>query len=254
MIAIPPPEYPKQEMNPVFQERFFLEGPQKRRLELRMLIRIVYEFFSGVRGLHFIGPCVTVFGSARVQESHPDYALGRRVGAALSHLGFTVLTGGGPGVMEAANRGAYEAGGRSVGCSIALPHEERPNPFVDRMVTFRYFFVRKVMLVKYSYGFIILPGGFGTMDELYEALTLIQTGKIKEFPVILMGSDYWKPMLGFLDKMIQAGTISPSDRDFFFVTDKVEEAMDYIQIHAIERFGLYRRRVPRQSSLLGERA
>lgn len=156
--------------------------------------------------------------------------------------------------MEAANRGAYESGGRSVGCSIELPHEERPNPFVDHMIKFRYFFVRKVMLVKYSYAFIVLPGGFGTMDELFEALTLIQTGKIKEFPVILMGSDYWQPMLDFLDKMIQVGTISPSDRDFVFVTDKIEEAMDYIQIHAIERFGLYRRRVPKQSSLLGERA
>lgn len=240
-------------MNPVLQERFFLEGPLKRRLELRMLTRIVYEFFTGFRKLHFVGPCVTVFGSARFQESHPVYVLGREVGAALSHLGFTVLTGGGPGVMEAANRGAHEAGGRSIGCSILLPHEEQPNPFVDRMVKFRYFFVRKVMLVKYSYAFIVLPGGFGTMDELFEALTLIQTSKIKEFPVILKGTDYWRPMLEFLEKMIEAGTISPNDRDLLLVTDTIDEAMDYLKVHGIERFGLFRRRVPRQSSLLGER-
>ncbi|WP_089939760.1 TIGR00730 family Rossman fold protein [Candidatus Entotheonella palauensis] len=254
MTSTPPPEYPQREIGPAFQERFFLEGPQKRRLELRMLMRIVYEFFTGFRKLHFIGPCVTVFGSARFEESHPVYALGREVGAALSHLGFTVLTGGGPGVMEAANRGAHEAGGRSIGCSILLPHEEQPNPFVDRMVKFRYFFVRKVMLVKYSYAFIVLPGGFGTMDELFEALTLIQTSKIKEFPVVLMGTDYWKPMLEFLEKMIQAGTISPSDRDLLLVTDTIEDAMAHIQVHGIQRFGLSLRQVPKQSSLLGERA
>jgi uncharacterized protein (TIGR00730 family) len=217
-----------------------------------MLMRIISEFFTGFRQLHFVGPCVTVFGSARFETSHPIYRLGREVGRALSHLGFTVLTGGGPGVMEAANRGAHEAGGRSIGCSILLPHEEEPNPYVDRMVTFRYFFVRKVMLVKYSYAFIVLPGGFGTMDELFEALTLIQTGKIEEFPVILMGTDYWKPMLEFLEKMIQAGTISPNDRDLLLVTDAVDEAMDHIQVHGIKRFGLLRRRIPRRSSLLGE--
>jgi uncharacterized protein (TIGR00730 family) len=254
MTSIPPPEYAKDETSPAFQERFFLEGPHERRLELRMLMRIVGEFLTGFRKLHFVGPCVTVFGSARFAEPHPVYALGREVGAALSRLGFTVLTGGGPGVMEAANRGAHEAGGPSIGCSILLPYEERPNPYVDHMVKFRYFFVRKVMLVKYSYAFIVLPGGFGTMDELFEALTLIQTSKIEEFPVVLMGTDYWKPMLEFLEKMIQAGTISPNDRDLLLVTDVVEEAMNHIKIHGIERFGLLRRRIPKQSSLLGERA
>lgn len=254
MTSTPPPEYPKHEMSPEFEERFFLEGPLSRRLELRMLMRIVYEFFAGFRKLHFVGPCVTVFGSARFEESHPIYGLGREVGAALSRLGFTVLTGGGPGVMEAANRGAHEAGGRSIGCSILLPHEEQPNPFVDRMVKFRYFFVRKVMLVKYSYAFIALPGGFGTMDELFEALTLIQTSKIQEFPVILMGTDYWQPLLAFLENMRQAGTISHGDRDLLLVTDVVEEAMNHIKVHAVERFGLCRRHVPKQSSLLGEGA
>jgi len=252
MTSIPPPEYSHHETNPAFQERFFLEGPHERRLELRMLMRIVHEFLTGFRKLHFIGPCVTVFGSARFAESHPVYALAREVGAALSHLGFTVLTGGGPGVMEAANRGAHEAGGRSIGCSILLPHEEQPNPFVDRMVTFRYFFVRKVMLVKYSYAFIVLPGGFGTMDELFEALTLIQTSKIEAFPVILMGTDYWKPMLEFLEKMSQSGTIDANDRNLLLVTDVVEEAMAHIKVHGIERFGLSRRRVPRRSRVLGE--
>lgn len=254
MTSTPPPEYAKHETSPAFQERFFLEGPHERRLELRMLMRIVHEFLTGFRKLHFAGPCVTVFGSSRFKEPHPVYALGREVGAALSHLGFTVLTGGGPGVMEAANRGAHETGGLSVGCSIVLPYREEPNPFVDRLVKFRYFFVRKVMLVKYSYAFIVLPGGFGTMDELFEALTLIQTSKIQEFPVVLMGTDYWRPMLAFLENMIEAGTIDPSDRDLLLVTDAVDEAMAHIKVHAIERFGLYRRRVPRQSTLLGERA
>ena len=254
MTSTPPPNAPKHETGPAFQERVFLEGPHERRLELRMLMRIVYEFLNGFRKLHFSGPCVTVFGSSRFTEAHPVYAQGRQIGAALSQLGFTVLTGGGPGVMEAANRGAHEAGGRSIGCSIVLPYEEEPNPYVDRMVQFRYFFVRKVMLVKYSYAFIVLPGGFGTMDELFEALTLIQTSKIQEFPVVLMGSAYWKPMLEFLETMIEAGTISRSDRDLLLVTDAIDEAMEHIKVHGIERFGLLRRRAPRQSSLLGERA
>jgi uncharacterized protein (TIGR00730 family) len=202
--------------------------------------------------LHFVGPCVTVFGSARFTVEHPYYALARQVGAGLAGLGFTTLTGGGPGIMEAANRGAREAGGRSVGCNILLPHEQAPNPYIDRLVTFRYFFVRKVMLVKYSYAFVVLPGGFGTMDELFEALTLIQTGKIHNFPVLLMGSDYWQPLLSFLRRMVDAGTISDTNLDLLFVTDSVEEAITCIQDHTIERFGLYRRHVPQRSRLLHE--
>src|SRR6266850_6078740 len=149
------------------------------------------DFLRGFRVLHFVGPCVAVFGSARIKAGSPDYELARKIGAGLSRMGFTVMTGGGPGLMEAANRGAKEAGGRSVGCNILLPTEQTPNSYVDRMVTFRYFFVRKVMLVKYSYAFVVLPGGFGTIDELFEALTLIQTRKILDFPVVLMGVDYW---------------------------------------------------------------
>ena len=233
-------------------ERFFLEGPHSRRGELRMLLRLMQEFFTGFRALHFVGPCVTVFGSARFSADHPYYTLAYTVGQRLSRLGFTVLTGGGPGIMEAANRGAYEIGGRSLGCAIYLPHEERPNPYVDRLIRFRYFFVRKVMLVKYSYAFVVLPGGFGTLDECFEALTLMQTGKIHDFPVILMGQNYWQPVLDALRRMVQAETISATDLDLLHVTDSVDAAMTYIQTYAIERFGLLRRKAPRSLKWLHE--
>src|SRR5262249_50377553 len=148
------------------------------------------------------------------------------------HMGFTVMTGGGSGLMEAANRGAKEAGGRSVGCNIVLPHEQRPNVYLDHLVTFQHFFVRKVMLVKYSYAFVVLPGGFGTLDELFEALTLIQTGKIVDFPVILMGRDYWTPIQNLLKQMVKEATISAGDLDLLFLTDSVDEAAGHIQTHA----------------------
>lgn len=216
-----------------------------------MLLRIFREFFRGFRKLHFVGPCVTVFGSARFKEDHPYYALGREVGAAVSQLGFTVMTGGGPGIMEAANRGAKEAGGRSLGCNIILPFEQYPNPYLDDMLEFRYFFVRKTMLIKYSYAFVVLPGGLGTMDELFESLTLIQTRKIRHFPVVLMGRDYYAPMIDFLESMVIAGTINSKDLDLLMVTDSVDEAMAHIEKHAIQKFGL--RRVPHRSWVLGER-
>src|SRR5262249_45288353 len=165
----------------------FLQGPPKRGHELIRAVRIFFEFMRGFRSLHFLGPCVTVFGSARFKDGHPYYELGRTVGAGLARAGFTVMTGGGPGIMEAANRGAKDAGGFSVGCNIELPQEQRPNPYLDRWITFRHFFVRKVMLVKYSYAFVALPGGFGTLDEVFETATLIQTRKIQEFPLVLMG-------------------------------------------------------------------
>ena len=161
----------------------FLEGPQPRGFELWHAVQIFAEFIRGFRALHFVGPCVTVFGSARFAETHRYYAMGRDVGARLARAGFTVMTGGGPGIMEAANRGAREVGGRSLGCNIELPHEQRPNSYLDRWITFRHFFVRKVMLVKYSYAFVALPGGFGTLDEVFETATLIQTGKIQQFPL-----------------------------------------------------------------------
>lgn len=189
------------------------------------MIRIAAEFIRGFRKLHFLGPCVTVFGSARFREGHPYYELARQVGAQLASAGFIVMTGGGPGIMEAASRGAKEAGGSTVGCNIRLPHEQHPNPWLDHVVNFYYFFVRKVMLVKYSYAFVVLPGGFGTHDELSEALTLIQTGKLYDFPVILMGKDYWKPYLDFLENCATIhGTIQRSDLDYLLVTDSPEEA------------------------------
>lgn len=233
-------------------DRYLLEGPHSRLDEFRLLLRAGRDFIRGFRALHFVGPCITVFGSARFTEGHPDYELGREVGRALVGLGFTVMTGGGPGVMEAANRGAREAGGRSVGCNIELPFEQFPNRYLDRAVTCRYFFVRKVLLFKYSYGFVVLPGGLGTLDEMNEALTLIQTGKIQQFPIVLMGHDYWKPYLDMLHTMVAAKTISGSDLDLMLVTDSVQEAMAHVEHHAIKRFGLTRRPWPVPSRLLGE--
>ena len=242
----------QRSVSPQREERIFLEGPQTRRREAWLVFRIMKEFVKGFRVLHFVGPCVTVFGSARFKEDHPYYALARRVGGGLTELGFTVMTGGGPGIMEAANRGAKEAGGQSVGCNILLPTEQEPNPYLDRWVTFDYFFVRKVMLVKYSYAFVVMPGGVGTMDELFEAVTLIQTKKIQNFPVVLMGVDYWSLLVEFLRKMVVAGTIDATDLDLLMVTDSVDEAMAHIKSHAIERFGLRQRRVFRRSKLLRE--
>lgn len=247
-IAVPPS--PADAVMP--DERVFLEGPQKRRWELRLLLRIIREFFIGFRTLHFVGPCVTVFGSARFPETHPFYLLAQEAGRHLAQLGFTVVTGGGPGIMEAANRGAKDVGGHSVGCTIQLPYEQHTNPYLDIIVPFRYFFVRKVMLVKYSYAFIVMPGGFGTLDECFEALTLIQTKKVLNFPVVLMGKTYWQPIQIFLQQMVEAGTISSADLELLFLTDSVEEAMEHIRVYAIERFGLRQRRVPHRSAVLGE--
>ncbi|MCU0689661.1 MAG: TIGR00730 family Rossman fold protein [Phycisphaerales bacterium] len=224
------------------QEMVFLEGPGSRGSELLRAMRVFWECIKGFRSLHFVGPCITVFGSARFGEDHPYYTLGRDVGAEISRMGFTVMTGGGPGIMEAANRGAKDAGGFSVGCNIELPHEQEPNRYLDKFIEFRYFFVRKVMLVKYSYGFVILPGGFGTLDEMFEALTLIQTGKIKGFPVVLMGRAYWQPLMDFIrGPMLEAKTISPGDERLVLLTDSVAEAIGHLEQHAVKPFGLQRK-------------
>jgi hypothetical protein len=216
-----------------------LQGPQSRQSELMRAIRVFFELMRGFRVLHFVGPCVSVFGSARFQEDHLYYAMGRQVGAELVNAGFTVMTGGGPGIMEAANRGAKEAGGMSVGCTIELPREQKDNPFLDRSVRFKHFYIRKLMLVKYSYAFIVLPGGFGTLDELFETATLVQTRKIKEFPLVLMGRHFWEPMLAFMrEKLAEEGTIDTSDMNFFFVTDSPEEAVQHVRDVAMARFGL----------------
>jgi uncharacterized protein (TIGR00730 family) len=238
--------------DPTSAERQLLEGPHSRLQELRLLFRAMRDFVRGFRALHFVGPCVTIFGSARFPESHPYYAIARDVGRRVSRLGFTVMTGGGPGLMEAANRGARDAGGLSVGCNIQLPHEQAPNAYLDRWVTCYYFFVRKVLLFKYSYAFVVLPGGLGTTDELAEALTLIQTGKIDGFPVVLIGTKYWAPLLALLDNMIREGAVSSSDLNLFKVTDDLSDAMQHLETHAVDPFGLKRQAKP--SWLLGERA
>lgn len=208
-------------------DRYLLEGPRSRTAEFFRVMRIAMEYIRGFRKLHFLGPCVTVFGSARFDENHRYYKLARQLGAELARMGFTVMTGGGPGIMEAANRGAKDADGRSVGCNIILPHEQAPNPYIDILANFRYFFVRKVMLVKYSQAFVIMPGGYGTMDEAFEAATLIQTGKILNFPVIYMGREYWEPLFEFLENtMVREGTIDPHDVRRFLLTDSVEEVVE----------------------------
>jgi uncharacterized protein (TIGR00730 family) len=237
---------------PQFEERS-LTGPQSRGYEFVWAVRVLFELIRGFRVLHFVGPCVTVFGSARFPEDHEYYALARGLGGELARSGFTVMTGGGPGMMEAANRGAREAGGRSIGCNIQLPREQRPNRSLDRMVLFRHFFVRKVMLVKYSYAFVALPGGFGTLDEFFEAMTLIQTGKIHGFPVILMGDSYWRPLLDFMrDTLVARGTIDQADFDRVVITDSPAEAAAIIRDTTMTKFGLAYRRVPRRIRVFGE--
>lgn len=219
-------------------ERYHLEGPHSRWRELLFLFRIVTEFIRGFRCLHFVGPCVTVFGSARFGEGHPSYELARQMGAQIARLGFTVMTGGGPGLMEGANRGAREAGGRSVGCNIVLPMEQRPNPYLDRWVNFRYFFVRKVLLSKYSYAFVVLPGGFGTLDELFEAVTLVQTGKMRRFPIVVLDTAYHAHLAAHIRQMVDLGTIHPSDAQLMLLTDSLDEAVAFLKEHAVDAFSL----------------
>lgn len=234
-------------------DAFMLAGPKSRVQEFLMLARAMRDFLRGFRVLHFVGPCVTIFGSARFHEGHPHYAAAREVGRRTSALGFTVMTGGGPGLMEAANRGARDFGGRSVGCNIELPMEQEPNRYLDVWVNCHYFFVRKVLLFKYSYAFVALPGGLGTLDELCEALTLIQTGKIRNYPVILIGIDYWKPFVDLLKEMLDEGAIGAQDLDLLLVTDDIDAAMLHLERNAVGAFGL--RRVPRRDPKwwLGER-
>ena len=232
--------------------RYFLEGPKSRRSELWYAIRIFFEFIKGFRTFHFLGPAITVFGSARFKEDHEYYKLGRTLGSELAKMGFTVMTGGGPGVMEAVNRGAKEAGGRSVGCNIELPFEQKPNPYMDKWVELDFFFVRKVMLLKYSYGFIVLPGGFGTLDEFFETLTLIQTKKIENFPVVLMGKEFYKDIAELMQVMLAEGTISGKDMKLILITDDVDEAMAHIHHYAIKQHGL-KKKILKPSRFLGEK-
>ena len=216
----------------------FLEGPQSRWKEFKFALSVLMEFIKGFRTLHFIGPCVTVFGSARFKEGHPDYELTRELSGKIARLGFTIMTGGGPGIMEAANRGAREVGGRSVGCNIELPHEQYSNPYMDKWVTIKYFFVRKTLLSKYSYAFVVMPGGFGTLDEYFEAITLIQTKMVSDFPVVIMNKEFYKNIIAHIDVMKAQSTISPDDTKLFLFTDDVDEAVNYIQNNTIKKYNL----------------
>lgn len=211
------------------KEHVYLDGPKSRGYELSFAWRVFWQFLKGFRHLHFVGPCITVFGSARFKEDHPYYRAAMEMGKRIAELGLTTMTGGGPGIMEAANRGAFEAGGMSVGCNIRLPFEQKENPYMQKSVTFEHFFVRKVLLVKYSYAFVIMPGGFGTLDELFETLTLVQTKTIHNFPIVLFGKEYHQPLMEYIEAMSAAGTVSKEDLQLVLVTDDVDEAMLHIR-------------------------
>jgi hypothetical protein len=241
--------------NSGIEEKQFLEGRHTRGFELVRAFKIFLEYIKGFRSLHFVGPCITVFGSARFNEDHPYYILGKQIGANIANKGFTVITGGGPGLMEAANRGAREVGGRSIGCNIILPKEQRPNPYLDLWVEFRYFFVRKVMLAKYSYAFIVMPGGFGTLDEFFEIATLIQTGKMQGFPIVLVGKDYWKGLMTFLEgPVFTTGSIALPDLQLIKLTDDPDEAIEWISEAVIEKYGLKYAQVKKPFWIFGEKS
>ncbi|HMR87943.1 MAG TPA: TIGR00730 family Rossman fold protein [Saprospiraceae bacterium] len=227
----------------------FLSGPNSRGKEFLFIFKVFFQFFRGFRKLHFVGPCITVFGSARFQEDNIYYKQAYQAGKSLAELGLSVMTGGGPGIMEAANRGAFEAGGESIGCTIKLPKEQSNNPYMTKFVRFDYFFIRKVLLTKYSYGFIVMPGGFGTLDELFETLTLIQTRTLHNFPVVIMGTDYYQDVIELLPKMIQDKTISPDDLHLIKFTDDVDEAIEHIRTYIAKNYKVRYK----ASWILGER-
>ncbi|MEO6134565.1 MAG: TIGR00730 family Rossman fold protein [Ginsengibacter sp.] len=216
----------------------FLEGPQSRWKDFKYVVSVFFEFIKGFRALHFVGPCVTIFGSARFKEDHEYYKQARKLSGEIAMLGFTIMTGGGPGIMEAANRGAKDVGGKSVGCNIVLPHEQHHNIYLDKWVDIKYFFIRKIMLIKYSYAFVVMPGGFGTLDEFYEAITLVQTKKIDMFPIIIFDKEFYKNVIEHNEIMQQKGTISKTDEQLYFVTDSIPDTIEYIKTHSIAAFGL----------------
>jgi uncharacterized protein (TIGR00730 family) len=213
------------------KEHVYLEGPKSRSYELSFAWKIFREFIKGFRTLHFVGPCITVFGSSRVKENDFFYGRAREFGKRIADIGFTTMTGGGPGIMEAANRGAFENNGSSVGCNIRLPFEQKANRYVHTSITFEHFFVRKTMLIKYSYAFIIMPGGFGTMDEFFETITLVQTKIISQFPIVLFGKDYYKDLMETIETMAHKGAINTEDMKLVLLTDDVAEAMNHIRTY-----------------------
>jgi uncharacterized protein (TIGR00730 family) len=219
-------------------EIVFLKGPQSRWKELLFTFKTMRELIRGFRKLHFLGPCITIFGSARYKEDHPYYELTRKAAAEFAKLGFTIMTGGGPGLMEAANRGAKDVNGRSVGCNIQLPKEQLPNPYLDKWVYIHHFFIRKILLLKYSFAFVVMPGGYGTLDEFFEALTLIQNHKISNFPVIIFGKDYHSALMDHVINMQNNTTVTPEDARLFMVTDSIEEAVMLIREKSIKQYEL----------------
>ncbi|MCT1531417.1 TIGR00730 family Rossman fold protein [Sphingobacterium daejeonense] len=236
----------------VREEINFLKGARGRWNELKYAFGVVFQFMKGFRTLHFVGPCVTVFGSARFGEDHPYYIQAREISAKLAEQGFTIMTGGGPGIMEAANRGAKDVNGASVGCNIVLPHEQKHNPYMDKFVNIDYFFVRKELLRKYSFAFVIMPGGFGTLDEFFETLTLIQTKKISQFPIVVMGMDFHQNIKEHVDRMIIEKTISPEDQDLLLFTDDIQEAAAHILKYA-DTNKIIKLQDPKPSWILGEK-
>jgi uncharacterized protein (TIGR00730 family) len=226
------------------KKSLYLDGPQSRSFELRFAWKVFKQIIAGNRAFYFMGPCITVFGSARFKENHPYYEYAREFGRRIAGMNFTVMTGGGPGIMEAANRGAFEAGGKSMGCNIRLPMEQHPNKYMQKWVTFDYFFLRKAMLLKYSYAFIVMPGGFGTMDEMFNTLTLIQTKSLTQFPVVLFGKSYYQELIGMIQKMIKEETIQKEDLDLLLITDDLDEAMNHIQSYLSSNYNLMKKRKP----------
>ncbi|HEU5210923.1 MAG TPA: TIGR00730 family Rossman fold protein [Longimicrobiales bacterium] len=251
---VPVTEFAKQPGEETEDERLLQRDSQRVSPEIATttdawrVFRIMGEFVEGFDTLARLGPSVSIFGSARTRPDEPDYTAAQRTAELLVQHGFGVITGGGPGIMEAANRGAAEAGGESVGCNIELPFEQGMNRWVRTAINFRYFFVRKTMFVKYAEGFVIFPGGFGTMDELFEALTLIQTGKVRDFPIVLYNSDYWGGLLDWVrDRMLGDGKIKAEDIDLLMITDSPEAAAQHI-------VDCYERNCEKRAAMGGERA
>ena len=222
----------------------YLEGPKGRGTEFRFAFDVFIQMIRAMRKLHFIGPCITVFGSARFKEGHKYYEAAREFGKRIAEMGFTTITGGGPGIMEAANRGAFENGGYSVGCNIMLPFEQKENQYVHKSFTFRHFFVRKTLLIKYSYGFIIMPGGFGTMDELFETLTLVQTKTITQFPIVLYSKEYFQPLMDYMEFLAKEATIGEEDLKLIKLTDDIDEAMGHIHTYIQGNYTIKKRPKP----------
>ena len=235
------------------EERKFFKGARSRIADLKYTLGVVAQFVKGFRTLHFLGPTVTVFGSARFHEGNEYYELARKVSYELAKKRFAIMTGGGPGIMEAGNRGAREAGGISVGCNIVLPHEQKENPYLDRFVNIDYFFVRKELLRKYSFAFVILPGGFGTLDEFFETVTLVQTLKIDKMPLVVMGVEYHKYIKDHIELMHANKTISDEDLNLILFSDNPDEVIEHIGKYSAQHNGLKLEPAKSTSWILGEK-